>query len=149
MSRRRHHNGAVVDGWYSRNEMKPSVSVFSGTVIQQLESNAYPLVRKPDQFFSVVRLYRFDPIPELVWEIPSTESRTTEILRLGIDREFPAVFVGGVFASKHVRSLIHGPIQSRSELIEKLTKFEREFTSNRSEESGLYVLSSFISTVNL
>ena len=107
--------------------MQPSMSIFSGAIMESLQGIVQPLLRVTDRFFSTVRLYSADPVPQLLREIELVNSCRIEFSFVGTDRKFESICVGGRLASiLDPNSFPYQGIKSSTELIEKLAEFERE-----------------------
>ncbi len=110
------------------NEPQSSVSIKPGEIVNRLESIPKPAIRVALRFFSRVRLYRLNPIPQLAGEWKFVESALLEISIPSIhDRELQTVCIGGRLGSLSKGDCIpNQTIESRTKLISVLAEFERQ-----------------------
>jgi hypothetical protein len=114
-------------GWGRTNEVQSSVSVDSCPVIQDQQGLAHvPRPALTGAADSLVRLYSFNEEPHVVREWHTTH-KTLKFRLLGADREIPLLLIGGrIFPEFDDGSVIDTRIESAAELIEQLSKLERE-----------------------
>ena len=119
-------------------QVKLSMPVLSGPIVQNAEISIETknhLVRLK-RFRSVVRLYRFDPVLQILREWSNTPSGvlTIEPLRHIADGKLQVVLIGGrILSSFENCGLINASIESGSKLIDHLAEFEREAGRQRRE----------------
>jgi len=109
------------------NDMKSSVSILPGGVVNDFQVGSEPAIRIIDRFFSAVKLYASEPRVQLIWKLELVETCTVELFREGVDRELNAICVGGRFPTlTDPNCFPYQRIKGGSELVEKLAQFERE-----------------------
>ena len=110
-------------------DSQPSMSVEASEVVNILQSDFEAHIRVASRFVSRVRLYRFQPINELLREWELVQSALLEVPIFSVEsRELQSVCcTGGRLGTLDVGDRIpHQSIESRAELVSKLTEFERE-----------------------
>jgi hypothetical protein len=134
------HAETVLHG--SRNggyEVKPPVPILSGAIMQNLQHGVDKTELSPIRFGSVVRLYRLNPIPELLREWKVVDSALFKSIRIDADRKLDTILVGGGidFFGEYGRLIDEG-IQSSPELIKHFSQLDSEiiFEDRRVDESG-------------
>jgi len=111
-------------GRNGNDNMKPPVSIFPGTVMQQLEASDECGVRG---FSNVVGLYRLKPVPQLLREWSLVDGVSFEIVRHGTDGKFNSALIGGISeAARQYRRLVDGSIERGPELIKHLAQLKSE-----------------------
>ena len=117
---------------YDADNSKSAVSIEPSQVVDVFQSVVQATIRVTDRFVSRARLYRSHPVNELLREWESVETIVLDIIGLPCGREGKiqttrALCVGGNLGTLRVGDCIpNQSIQSRSELICKLTEYERE-----------------------
>jgi hypothetical protein len=118
------------------NQMQLPVSIFPSAIMQKEEECADLFLLR--SFPSVVRLYSFDPFPQILGKWVCMESGLLEYRDRSSDRKFQTIYSGDVLGSPaQVNSTIHSSIQSRPKLVKKLSKFKREFVPDGVLEGGI------------
>lgn len=88
---------------------------------------------------SVVRLYKFDPVPKLVTEFANVPTKFSSrvVIENGEDRKLPLAFIGGKFAAVvDDRGAIYSTVKSSSQLIKELTESECEVILHGTKKDG-------------
>jgi len=102
--------------------MKVSVPILSGPVMENAESTI-----QGNYFRSVVRLNRFNEGPNVFRQWCDTPSGILEVFRRGTNRKFKIILIGGrVPVCLQNSGLIDATIESSTELVDHLAKFEGE-----------------------
>jgi hypothetical protein len=115
----------------SSDNTQSSVPIMTSQVVDIFESSFQPSIRVTDRFFSRVRLYRFEPLPKLVREWKVVKCTVLEIPILSVEnRKFQSVhticIAGRLGSANDGYRFPNETIQSRTQLIGHLSKFERE-----------------------
>lgn len=121
---------------HAEHDMQPPVSIFASTIMQNSESasNGIEVLG-----LSVVRLYKFDPLPKFLREFADIPTKFSfrVVIENGEDRKLPLAFIGGRFATiANDGGSVYGPVKSGSELIKEFAKDECEVILHGAKKDG-------------
>ena len=109
------------------DDMQSAMPVFTREVVDVLQETSNLRLLCIGEFMSVARLYRLNPVLEFLREWVSVKCAVYEVSGLGINGKVQAAFIGGRMGSGQQSCEFECcSVKSRSQLIEKLAKFERD-----------------------
>lgn len=109
------------------HDMQSPMPILTRTIMNSSENNFEAGIRIICRFFSKVWLYRLQPTFKLIWEWSRVESCFLKARFIGTDGEFQSICVGGrLGALHHGHTLPDCSIESSSQLVKELSKFERD-----------------------
>jgi hypothetical protein len=127
----RHADSQVTFCGSGTNDMQSAVPVNSGPVIedrQALTDVPFPSFSLKSSGSSRVRLYGFDQIPHVLRDFLHTPHGVFKFIGPGADREIPLLLIGGrVLVKLQTGGVVHTGIQSPSQVVQHLSKLEREW----------------------
>jgi len=113
--------------------------ILTGAVMKNTEGMDYVLQVRPRMFSSVVWLYFFNPIPELIREWWVIDGTSSEFGGIDANRKLNPIFVGWrIDALSKYGRLIHQMIQSGPELVEHFSEFNSEFVFRKRGRTDVF-----------
>jgi len=111
----------------SCDDMQSSVAVLPCTIVQDSQCVNADFLLGCGTFGNIVRLYRLDPVPQLLGEWRTVYGILAEFSGVGAYRKFNTIFIGGrvCFLRDH-RCFVNQIVQGGSQLIEHLSKLQCE-----------------------
>ena len=102
--------------------------ILSGPIVQDAESSVEIENHQIGcQFWSVVRLYRFNDVPTILREWLDVPSAVIKMFIRSTDRECKVLLIGGrILSALKNGGVVNAAIKGRTELIEYLAQMERE-----------------------